>query len=169
MGATAFTVYSLGIDADEAFRAATEDARHEYGHGGYTGTIAEKHSFIVITPTPIPLDEAEELANRLVDEGDPRIDDKWGPAGALPTLTSERTVTLPIPESPHGHNSLKEAAEAALEKAGERREGEMITFGIQGSYTTTARGRVASGIVHIPLRGGPLHHTSWLFFGWAST
>jgi len=31
-----------GKTAQEAFDAAVAQARHEYGHGGYTGTIAEK-------------------------------------------------------------------------------------------------------------------------------
>lgn len=29
----------------EAFNSIVEEARYEYGHGGYTGTIAEKSEF----------------------------------------------------------------------------------------------------------------------------
>lgn len=46
MGATDFQTYAYGKTAQEAFRAAQEHARYEYGHGGYTGTIAEKRGFI---------------------------------------------------------------------------------------------------------------------------
>ena len=48
---------------------------------GYTGTIAEKHNFNVI-----PLKEGlepREYADKLIDDCDPRIDDKWGPAGCF--------------------------------------------------------------------------------------
>jgi len=34
-----------GKDAREAFHKLVEDAQYESGHGGYTGTIAEKPSF----------------------------------------------------------------------------------------------------------------------------
>ena len=50
MGATNFTVTARGKTASEAFDYATENARYENGHGGYTGTIAEKRSFVMVTP-----------------------------------------------------------------------------------------------------------------------
>jgi hypothetical protein len=65
----------------EAFQRAQEDARHENGHGGYTGTIAEKSSFVYITP-PLGADPAD-YANQLMEDGDKRIDNKWGPAGMI--------------------------------------------------------------------------------------
>jgi len=45
MGATDFHTCAFGKDARDAFRSATEEARHAEGHGGYTGTIAEKSDF----------------------------------------------------------------------------------------------------------------------------
>jgi len=36
--------------ARAAFDGAVEDAKYEHGHGGYTGTIAEKQSFVMIDP-----------------------------------------------------------------------------------------------------------------------
>jgi hypothetical protein len=45
MGADPFTVVAFGGTAQDAFRAAVEDAAFWHGHGGYTGTIAEKDSF----------------------------------------------------------------------------------------------------------------------------
>ena len=52
MGAEAFvTVSQLCRTADEAYREVLRDARWEHGHGGYTGTIAEKSGFYLI-PTP---------------------------------------------------------------------------------------------------------------------
>jgi hypothetical protein len=45
MGASEFFTSASGKNVKEAFREATEDARYENGHGGYTGTIAEKHEY----------------------------------------------------------------------------------------------------------------------------
>jgi len=45
MGATTFHTTALGKDADEAFRRATDEALYDYGHAGYTGTIAEKDGY----------------------------------------------------------------------------------------------------------------------------
>ena len=45
MGAIPFGVLSKGTSASDAFNKAQEDAFFEYGHGGYTGTIAEKSGF----------------------------------------------------------------------------------------------------------------------------
>lgn len=68
-----------------AFALAQERARYEHGHGGYTGSIAEKTSFklIVGKTKATTRDEAERQAYELIDAEDPRIDDKWGPAGCI--------------------------------------------------------------------------------------
>ena len=47
MGAEAFSTISYGKSADDAFRTAKIDAEYEHGHAGYTGTIAEKDSFVM--------------------------------------------------------------------------------------------------------------------------
>jgi hypothetical protein len=81
MGAQDFTNRSKGKDARSAFIAAQEEARYNYGHRGYTGSIAEKDSF-----TLIPLPEGTDPQNyafELIDKCDKRIDDKWGPAGCF--------------------------------------------------------------------------------------
>lgn len=59
MGAYEFTAYGFGKTADAAFDQCVQDAQWEHGHGGYTGTIAEKGSFRML-PTPktrLPLDD----------------------------------------------------------------------------------------------------------------
>lgn len=54
MGATNFTATAFGKDAREAFLAAHRRASHMHGHGGYTGTIAEKSDFVELdTPKRI--------------------------------------------------------------------------------------------------------------------
>jgi hypothetical protein len=48
MGATTFEVYSTGRDPDSAFREARDQALYDFGHAGYTGSIAEKGSFRMV-------------------------------------------------------------------------------------------------------------------------
>jgi hypothetical protein len=91
MGANTFYTHSIGKTAKAAFIEAVRSARYDYGHAGYTGTIAEKNGFVII---PVPEDEdAEDYACRLIAKNDPRIDDKWGPAGCIdvgPSNNGER-------------------------------------------------------------------------------
>ena len=47
MGATSFSTIMRGDTLDEAYRKATEDAYYWNGHGGYTGTIAEKSGCVL--------------------------------------------------------------------------------------------------------------------------
>lgn len=58
MGAVDFQTYGFGRDAREAFKTAVEQAAWEYGHGGYTGTIAEKPSYeLVVLPPRVTTDK----------------------------------------------------------------------------------------------------------------
>jgi hypothetical protein len=70
-----------GVTAEKAFAACIEHAQYECGHGGYTGTIAEKHDFVMIS-VPVGKDPVE-FANELLESGDRRVIDKWGPAGCV--------------------------------------------------------------------------------------
>lgn len=81
MGAETFFTESSGKTAKEAFDAAVEQAAYDYGHSGYTGTIAEKDCFVMIK-VPEGKDP-REYANKLIDDGDDRVDDKWGAAGCI--------------------------------------------------------------------------------------
>lgn len=81
MGAEQFITRSKGLSAKAAFHKATSDAQYENGHGGYTGTIAEKDSFRMVTEvTASSVQEAGRTAQRLLDEDDGKYGDKWGPA-----------------------------------------------------------------------------------------
>lgn len=86
MGAYDFQNIVTGSDPQQAFDEVVSDKRFEKGHGGYTGSIGEKDSFTIVATEPMSLDDAEQLANRLMNEDDPRISDKWGPAGAIPVF-----------------------------------------------------------------------------------
>lgn len=46
MGADTFYVIEVGKSPADAFSKAVSEAQYLYGHAGYTGTIAEKGSFI---------------------------------------------------------------------------------------------------------------------------
>ena len=48
MGACDFICEAEGKNAEEAFQAAIQFAKHENGHNGYTGTVAEKNEFVMI-------------------------------------------------------------------------------------------------------------------------
>lgn len=81
MGANQFRNRVSATTSPAAFEKAVTAARYEHGHGGYTGTIAEKSSFKMVTP-----DEGEspaECLERLTDDPDHWSDDKWGPAACI--------------------------------------------------------------------------------------
>jgi len=108
MGAVNFEVIAYTENAREAFRNAVERARWEYGHGGYTGTIAEKDGFVDFSDR-VPV-EAREAAIKSISAWKPdgvpapvegvsdyvlkqmadAYEDKWGPAVCL--CTQEETA-----------------------------------------------------------------------------
>ena len=104
MGATDFNTVSLGRDAQSAFNNAVQSARHEYGHGGYTGTIAEKHQFVAVEcPARVTTDklagwiEGWEDAGKVPAKHRPLVErlqrvyeDKWGAAVCLIPGPSEQ-------------------------------------------------------------------------------
>ena len=90
MGAEMFQTVGFGKDAKEAFYKAVDMALYENGHGGYTGSIAEKNSFVMI-PCP-DRKSPSSFANRLIEDDDPRISDKWGPAGCVDVTAEKRKL-----------------------------------------------------------------------------
>ena len=85
MGAESFYTESEGSTVQESFKKAVEQAQWDYGHSGYTGTIAEKYEGFIIIPDSEWKGKYEPswYARKLIRDGDARIDDKWGPAGAI--------------------------------------------------------------------------------------
>lgn len=81
MGATWFESVSDHDNVAKAFKEARQAALWDYGHAGYTGTIAEKSKYTVIDLNPHDINDIEEFAWQMND--DPRVSDKWGPAGAI--------------------------------------------------------------------------------------
>lgn len=81
MGASDFSQRGRGPSAAAAFKTARAQAQYEHGHGGYSGTLAEKNEFVLIE---VPAGVAPQAyATELMDKSDPRIDNKWGPAGCV--------------------------------------------------------------------------------------
>lgn len=93
MEASTFIVTERGYSAQDAFNRAVTDAQHEYGHGGYTGTIAEKNCFTVIQ-CPRGTDP-RIYAHKLIDDDDRRISDKWGPAGCIVLEEGRESTIIP--------------------------------------------------------------------------
>lgn len=84
MGAQTFSTTARGKTAAEAFVNAKAEALDLHGTGGYTGTIAEKNSLVMIPTTEgADFDTVYDFADDLLDNDDPRISDKWGPAGCI--------------------------------------------------------------------------------------
>lgn len=83
MGAEPFAIAAVGASAAEAFNAAVQRAQYDNGHSGYTGTIAEKGSYVMVVESAMAPKDAVALANEMLDNEDPRIFDKFGPAGCI--------------------------------------------------------------------------------------
>ena len=81
MGAEKFQNRVSGTSAIEAFRSAREKALYEYGHRGYTGTIAEKTEFQMETPRAG--ESPTECVRRCSSDQNHFSDDKWGPAACV--------------------------------------------------------------------------------------
>ena len=66
MGGTTFLVTAAADTIGDAYRDAVADAHYSCGHGGYSGTIAEKSGYVDFGTLPADLD-AVELADLLVN------------------------------------------------------------------------------------------------------
>ncbi len=187
MGACTFTAYQAGTDPNEAMRAAVENARYEKGHGGYTGTIAEKYDFVKITDTVMTENQAYDCAYKLLNENDPRISDKWGPAGAIPVKVDTREII--VTNVPGGllddKQALMERVLAQARKQRKIRRGEtavtahlqvyrMPNLSTRGYSRNQARYLDGATAVLTVRRGSTTlarltEPDGWLFFGWASS
>jgi hypothetical protein len=95
MGACDFFNSASGKTVAEAFRTVTADARYEHGHGGYTGTIAEKHDYKSASSTVFDsYDDAIAFANSKMDDDNHWCQDKWGPAAYVAYKSGNETKYL---------------------------------------------------------------------------
>ena len=84
-GGCSFYAYGNGSNAGQVFKALREEAQYQRGHGGYSGTIAEKDDFKIVAK-PMTREEAETKANTQISDND-----KWGPAYAIPIIEGKST------------------------------------------------------------------------------
>jgi len=117
MGACTFTQLSELADSEQAFRTVCQEAAHEFGAGGYSGSIAEKNSFSVLNHQPLPLHQAEELAGEIMGNPDHpdhyKVADKWGPAGALLVDLDQpeiRTIQVELSTNQSGSLNVQDLA-----------------------------------------------------------
>jgi hypothetical protein len=100
MGAEWFNQTGRGASVAEAFDSAKKKAQYDYGHAGYTGSLAEKDTFLEVREGVVleSRQAAEAVAAQYLDgrsaSGDPlpraaEVDDKWGPAGAVEYIDPE--------------------------------------------------------------------------------
>lgn len=82
MGAQEFQCTGQGNTAQEAFADAVQEAKYEHGHGGYSGTIAEKSSFKIV-PCEQTQEAIEATIEKCMQDEDHFCNDKWGPAAAI--------------------------------------------------------------------------------------
>lgn len=81
MGAEVFTNVGRGKTVKQAFNTLVEEAQYDYGHAGYTGTIAEKSEYKSASSKVFASkQEALDFADKLLEDGNHWCDDKWGPA-----------------------------------------------------------------------------------------
>lgn len=114
-GATTFRNYGEGPDPRKVFDELVAQARWEEGHGGYSGTIAEKDNFKIVQRTPVSREEANRIADRMEDNFD-----KYDPAGAIPVTVPKASDKKIVPFSmtvwAKDQKDALEQARAAMEK-----------------------------------------------------
>lgn len=89
-GATTFYNYGKGNNARKIFNDLVQDARYDHGNQGYTGTIAEKDGFKIVSD-PVTQQKANEIADDKIDRND-----KWGPAFAIPIVGASKPKVVKI-------------------------------------------------------------------------
>ena len=73
-------------DAVEAFNALVKEAKYLFGTSGYTGTIAEKSGYYIITCKLLTDEEAEVMATEIFGRDIASCCRKDGPAGGIKLL-----------------------------------------------------------------------------------
>lgn len=82
MGAQQFVCIGEGATVAKAFQDARTNAIHEHGHGGYSGSIAEKNSYRLIQCEQDD-NAVREMVGACLDDEEHFCQDKCGPAGAI--------------------------------------------------------------------------------------
>lgn len=83
MGGEMFCNKASAKTAEEAFKSLVDKALYEYGHRGYTGTIAEKSGLGFKMETPRDGESPMACVERCHGDENHFSDDKWGPAACV--------------------------------------------------------------------------------------
>jgi hypothetical protein len=150
MGGNTFFTTAEGRTADDAFRTAVSQAQWEYGHGGYTGTIAEKASdgFVMIADNGSQVSERIRAEKKRLQAAIRRTTDKFEKNSLRWRLTDLRTIKLKKRMSP------REIASALMDLRDRRVDDK---WGPCGCIDLT------------PNLTGKRKPKRFLFFGWASS
>ena len=166
MGACDFMNRSCGKNARDAFDSLRDHAAYEHGHGGYTGTIAEKGSFVEL-PTPKTKMDMEELAECANNEGKTYTvwrELKEGEAspfwGCRTTYNDDGTKTTFVPEQREIPDDLKAWMKRAVDVANDK-WGPAACVEVTGKAAKDYREQVGMK--------GKRGIKVFLFFGWASS
>ena len=138
MGACSFSSEASGPDYQAAFRAARAHAQHMSGHGGYTGTIAEKnHAAFAGRFTGKQIDRILRLANQVEDRTarEQGKADRDSQKRKLPYRTVRHDFSK-VPEK------LRLAVEATVASYADKWESPALAFEIAGQSTGRGSKRV---------------------------
>lgn len=81
MGARIFRNYGIGATPQEAFENSIKALAATLGSEPYSGTLKEKTRFVLLKcPEGVM---PNDFVQNLIDNRDPRIADKFGPAGCI--------------------------------------------------------------------------------------
>ncbi len=114
MGAFSFENTVMNPDVRKAFDHAHSEAQYQRGHGGYSGTIAEKPGYHILSRTPLAGDELADFIQKRTGDND-----KWGPAFAVPlaNVTKGKTTTKTVTVRAKSESEAREAAAAKIRKS----------------------------------------------------
>lgn len=182
MGGTTFIDSAKAATAADAYRQLCERALHEYGHGGYTGSIAEKSGYVQFSMpdgfTP------EELADVLVDwqpDAPPIRRDVLWERDVTITARERRQFSVPVGEDPTPPDGLLNGHlhDQALVSSG---EWELIAE-MDPPEWPVRQAEARAKVANLPAfqqmaniyddKWGPAlcvhYEDQWWFMGWAST
>lgn len=80
--------------AKDAMNFLIANAQYDYGHSGYSGTIAEKagRPDLIHMGSATSWEEAAEKSYLDKYRDDPRIENKWGPSGYFSVVDESKTI-----------------------------------------------------------------------------
>lgn len=137
MGASTFIDAGRGSNANRVFTSLVQEAQYEYGSRGYTGTIAEKDSFVMATRDIMTKRQALEYAEKHINDYG-----KWDSAGCVAFADSKVVAEKEFEVTVRAKNRL-EAQDLVRKKmeGGRKRAGTVIEVSITDVAKTSPGGK----------------------------